>query len=227
MSQDHFDDRPGLGFFIEVVLVALCVFVTALTIGLVTGAPWGTIPDWVGALSTLAAFCAAVIAAGYAARAFAMERRRDAERHSERREEQAARVGMWLEASLHQERVGNKISVASGTAVANIRNASELPVFDFTVSVLAVPQIDPQPMSVEMGSAEIVIAQHRLATLPPADAPQTVQVDLMDLARVLNEEADQKIYRTYDIVYSYEFSDASGVRWKRGRATALIETVLG
>ncbi|USX56215.1 hypothetical protein [Lentzea sp. HUAS12] len=97
------------------------------------GLDWGNVPSWASAFVSLLALCSAVFAATQAWRALkiqqAGDRRAEAElrkRLDEEQRAQAAKVSAWV--SMVRDST-------TDTAIANVRNASELPVYDLTAQI--------------------------------------------------------------------------------------------
>jgi hypothetical protein len=134
--------RADAGFALEVVLAGLVVFAVALTIGLVTGAESGSVAEWVGAISTLAAFLAAVVAAWFASKAYGREVARDRQLARDQRRRQAGLVAAWgatTQEAHHRTSTDGSADVFETPSLTSllltVRNASELPVSIFQVHI--------------------------------------------------------------------------------------------
>lgn len=154
----------------------LVVVGTAIMIGLFTGAETGSMADWVAAMATLAAFGAAILAARYAAGAFALESGRDAQFLAAQRRSQAALVAAWPEKFIphwehHQDGTSTVVEGITG-GVAMLRNASDVPVtnvhVDFTV-ILAYADGRADAETRYLGGED-------LAVLTPSAEPREIQV---------------------------------------------------
>lgn len=105
---------------------------------LVTGAEWGTVPDWVEALATVVAAGAAIGAGRWALRLLEVEQRRDERLEEERRREQASHVGAYIDAA----------------RIVHIVNASKQPVHDLNVRVDIVGRKHPIEFPYTLGPSK-------------------------------------------------------------------------
>jgi hypothetical protein len=185
-----------------------------LTVGgfSVAGAEWSdsSLTAWIEALATCAAFLAAVVAARYAAAVFAIEDARDQRRLDAELREQAEKVAAWLV-------VGTQTwgqTVATSTVELVVRNASDLPVYEFDVQLEVAMEV--------LGESQ-VHADHRIfPTVPPgspaitekrADAklllPETYTAASSEEKRqIMADSADETRVRV-------TFRDAGNRWWKR------------
>lgn len=131
------------------VAFAVIVLVTLIAGGL-AGADGGSYPDWLGAVSTLAAVLAAVYAGVQGARSLRIERDRDEQRAEESRMAQARQVAVWAPLGIHWrgppvtnswagngpvETATDDAPMAPESILVSIRNLSRLPVIDMTVDL--------------------------------------------------------------------------------------------
>lgn len=136
----------GHPYLLEGVLVSLLVLGPAVAIAVAMDAGAGSVADWVGALSTLAAFIAAVAATRYAARAFFIEQQRDLDRLAAETRAQASLVAAWSDYEVERQ-VGLEPAMGGsahepfvGVPVLDLfervaRNASRLPVSNFWIQI--------------------------------------------------------------------------------------------
>lgn len=179
---------------------------------------------WLEAVATVAAFAAAVTAAWYAAGAFRLESGREARWLEGKQAAQAELVAAWFD--MHVED-------GSGPAHSNplldfasqpypavfIRNASDLPVTEVTVSYAAITWPAGDWQRTELGA-------DRIGLVPPSATPQhrvlgaAVYGEWSRLVRAAEsaDEADP------DLLVTVRFLDAAGRMWGRsptGRLEAL------
>lgn len=206
-----------------------------IVIGVATETEAGSMADWVAAMATVAAFGAAVLAARYAAGAFALETGRDAQFLATHRRSQAALVAAWPERFLphwdhHPDGTSTVVEGISG-GVAMLRNASDVPVtnvhVDFTV-ILTYADGIAETQTKYLGGEDMAI-------LPPSaepreirwwsDAPTAVMIPGVP---TLGDGQDYPDHGTYDparLVVDITFRDASGILWHRDHSGRLSEVV--
>lgn len=215
--------RHGRAFFVRIYLVAFAVAALALSLSLVTGASAGSIPDWIAAISTFAAFVAAGIAAGYAIKAHEIQRAIiDARRQADHRS-QAALVSVWVTAELTQAIVEGSEQTVSATIVVSLRNASELPVHRVIVHLLA-READPEKYwEYDIDDEPVELPPFRLSTLPPGTEPLVRAIPSPRFAELANQHERKGPDPTVVLAVAVEFTDASGVKWARRTDGTLVE----
>lgn len=202
--------HPPPGFVIEVVIAGLVVFVLAIAISAVTGAKSGTFAEWVGGLSTLAAFIAAVFAGWYAHRALKVEQGRDAERIKLEHRSQAVLIAAWHDSARKDiPALGGALTGTFGTYESHglmLRNASDLPVVDVQILIFIGPA--------RLGSRVMRV-------LPPAQEARFEPF----AGRVKENWSAYTGYMTPEELPTAElawtFVDTSGTRWERARDNTL------
>jgi hypothetical protein len=209
------------------------VMAVVICSGLIFGAEAGSMADWVAAVATVAAFCAAVLAARYAAGAFSLERGREAQILQGRRTAQAALVAAWPDRFVpnwEQQHSGPDLRVPGiRGAVAMLRNASDVPVtgihVDFDVVNAYADAIAPADIR-HLGGVD-------LAVLPPGQELKELRWVADDVLMVpgvptLGDESDYPDFGVYDpgrLLVTITFRDAAGVLWHRDPAGHLSEVV--
>jgi hypothetical protein len=201
--------------------------------GLIVGAEAGSMADWVAAVATVAAFCAAVIAARYAAGAFSLESAREAQILQAQRTAQAALVAAWPDRFLpnwEQQHNSPDLRVPGiRGAVAMLRNASDVPVTGIHVDFSVVHAF----------ADAIAVADIRylggldLAVLPPGPDPKELRwaadgVVMVPGVPTMGDGDDYPDFGTYDpgrLLVTITFRDAAGVLWHRDRAGHLSEVL--
>jgi hypothetical protein len=155
---------------------------------------WGDVPAWISAIVSLLALCSAVVGVTQAWRVLKLQRAADqraleelSKRLGEERRAQAAKVSAWV-STVHDG--------AATVAVANVRNASELPVYDLTARV----HLDGR-----------VTETLDIGVLPP---------DIEPLHRPLT--ASGRPADPWGVELA--FRDSAGLVWRRGPQGALTET---
>jgi hypothetical protein len=171
---------------------------------------WSTAaPAWISAIATAGAFIAASIAAVYGARVFGRERIRDDRLERRIMQEQAALVSAWMGTTEVEE---VRHYAAGHTTIdepylvevpaLHVRNASELPVYNFQVMGFG---------EVELGSdANRVVYEASL--VPPSGQPQPHVVEPVRQGAILMLEQNVML----------AFSDCAGQRWIRNRDGSLL-----
>lgn len=156
-------------------------------------ADWGDIPTWLSSVATVGALLFAAVAAVAAQRVYRIESERDRVNAEQRKEQeayqrrtQAALVSAWW---------GHD---AGGAWGAFVRNASETPVYQASLTVLDVHDPD-------------VHERVDLPVLPPAGEPQFRPTGLTDGGGT----ADYRVEIT--------FTDSAGARWIRDQQGRLSE----
>jgi hypothetical protein len=164
----------------------------------------GTIPDWIAALGTVAAFLVAL-------RLLAKELAARREYEEDRRRAQASRVVCWLEEAPTTASYTPSMTTPTVTHVVGnhleveLHNGSEEPVFDCQVHV----DLDPAaPRTFKDGSRRLTLTERML---PPGHTRRPLSLPGADLPHA----------RTWMV-----FTDASNQRWQRshtGRLSRLVE----
>jgi hypothetical protein len=126
---------------------------------------------------------------------------------------QASKVAAWFD----EDQVGilpamNNIRAGIDDWVAQVRNASDLPVFDVRVFFYWVNDThDGRPWTTQERYASL----DRLRVIPPE---QTRHLQLPQTVRQTGEEIDRDSY-----LVAIEFTDANGIRWRRDESARLIK----
>lgn len=154
---------------------------------------WGDVSSWVSAVSTIIALVFAAIAAVVTRRAFGVEVQRDIDQEESRRRAQAALVSAWWGSQDASE-------TQSG---AFVRNASETPVYQATLSVVNTRDVD-------------VAQRIDLPVVPPSADPVFLPVPLE-----LGAPAGANAAQDYRVAMS--FTDSTGNRWIRDQRGVLSE----
>jgi hypothetical protein len=204
--------RPPRAFVVEVALVGLMTFAVAVTIGLVTGAPTGTMADWVAGISTFAALIAAIFGAWYAAQAFGVETRREDRWAQQQRLAQASLVAAWVGETVKEVDFTNPVNRALRYAIDStyaykgvyLRNASDLPVTSVQYRLF----LDDEPAGLRW-----------VGTLPPGETPIFVGDQPGD--RDLVNPDVQNFSDAFQVAVT--FRDAAGRSWSRDQHGALSE----
>lgn len=219
--------------FIATLGGTAAVMAVVIGSGLIVGADAGSMADWVAALATVAAFCAAVVAARYAAGAFRLERGREAQLLRAQRSAQAALVAAWPDRFLpnwEQQHSGPDLRVEGiRGAVAMLRNASDVPVTGIHVDFSVV-----HAFADAIAAADIRhLGGSDLAVLPPGQGPQELRwaadgVVMVPGVPTLGDGDDYPDHGIYDpgrLLVTITFRDAAGVLWHRDRAGHLSEVL--
>lgn len=185
------------------------LFVLLLATGLIGAATWAncrwgtgpdTLPGWIEALSTFAAFIAAVIAVRYTKRVFEIEQKRDERLDEDRRSAQASTVAAWVGIkTIHIEKERDSWRPARDVEQYGyfLRNASELPV-----------------TNLEFRTGKMLESFESLDVLPPGDEPLFIRLD----QNVVNDFTNDGVESP---PVTLSFTDAAGHRWIRDGATPL------
>ncbi len=160
-------------------------------------AEWGTVPDWVTAFGTLAAFAVAL-------RLLAKELTIRREAEEDRRREQARLVSAWTREPA--------LTTAGGLTLAVIaRNGSAEPIYQVHVVLVSPNSIhadDPEAATGQIGTVEV-----SRPILPPGEASEG------SFPMFLGGERTGLVPGPVGI----SFTDAAGRRWKRYPDGRLIE----
>jgi hypothetical protein len=199
------------------------------------GAPSGSIPDWIEAIATVAAFAAAVFAARYAAGAFVLERERESQRLDAERRAQASLVAAWPARFIQymdeqQADLPKGLDTIAGAEVL-LRNASDLPVTNVHVDFWAV-----HAYADEHGPADIRrLGGQTLAVLPPATEPHRVlwstegRQHFLPGVPTVGDPRDfwpsEPPHDPARLILDLTFRDSSGVLWRRDRVGRLQEVL--
>lgn len=216
-------NSPGRGFFVEVVLVGLIVAVLALALSQLTGATPGSVPDWIAAISTFAAFVSAATAAGYAAKAYEIQREVSAAGRRAEHRSQATLVSAWVEAELAQAIQGGKQSAVEANIIVSMRNASDLPVHRVIVHLMARAADPEKYWEYEVDGSVVELRDFRLSTLPPSTEPLVRKLESPELAHMANRYEQKGPDPTVVLAVAVEFTDAAGVKWARRTDGTLLE----
>jgi hypothetical protein len=156
---------------------------------------------WIEPLATVGAFMAALVAAWYAARVFAVERARDLRREEAERRRQAEQIAAWF-ASLDEG--------GDDALNAVLSNPSGAPIFEVVVEAA-------------LSSDEPLVWAAFVAILPP-DGGRPQSTWLAGLASAYAERSRTATLVLWSLPIQVTFTDASGARWRRdpaGRLTAV------
>lgn len=220
--------------------LALAVLAGSLVVGIIAnlaGAPSGSIPEWIEATATVAAFAAAVFAARYAAGAFALERERESQRLDAERRAQASLVAAWPARFIQymeeqHDGTWEGLDTIAG-AEALLRNASDLPVTNVHVDFWVVHAYadDHSPEDIRR------LGGQDLAALPPSTEPEPIrwstegrQHFLPGVPTVGDAHGywpDQPPHDPARLILKIRFRDSSGVMWRRDRVGRLEEVPEG
>ncbi len=221
------------------------MFFTALSLAILLGFPLvgliahtaradiGSIPDWIEAVATVAAFAAAVSAARYAASAFTLEREREAQRLDAERRAQASLVAAWPTRFLpyvENMRDGTWRTVAGVSgAEAAIRNASDIPVTSVHVDFYVVHTLGDARTEPDIE----LLGGEDLAYLPPDAEPQPIRwssggrrhllAGVPSIGEPDDYYPDEPPYDPARLLLDIWFRDAAGVVWHRDRVGRLEE----
>lgn len=205
------EKQPSYVPFLLTVFAGACVvFAASMVIGLAVGADPGSFADWLAAVSTLAAFGAAVVAARYAAGAFDLESVREQRWVDNERSSQARQVAAWAGVKEVENRASGSVpgvfdklfesGILPRTSTLEgvyLRNASDLPVTQ---------------VSIRLFLADEPAGRMRLGVIPPAGVPLFV--------RTPNEMKVPANPEVLDIdgaepTVGLAFVDAAGRQWCR------------
>lgn len=180
-----------------VIALAGALLISAVWANCRWGAGGDTLPGWIEALSTFAAFIAAVIAVAFAAGAFRLEVRRENRWHHDARRAQASLVAGWIEERTEVTESGRgsyRMGAEQQVMGLALRNASELPVTDVWVGIT----YSKRGNGMEAASLE---------TLPPGSEPRFYRFEDTVENMVFNENGEPSAVLL--------FTDAAGIRWRR------------
>jgi hypothetical protein len=194
---------------------------------------WGDVPTWVGAITTILAFAAAVVAAKIARDLYRVESKRDQRAEDDRaaaaedrrlaaedrrraeedrlarieseRRAQADKIAAWFTLAQTDE-------FEQGVPGAFVRNASDLPVFDIMPDFVKAYMGEPSPNAMNTFCGGINV-------LPPHET-KFVELDVSD-----DNEFHDAGEHLKDSMYmvEIEFRDAAGIRWRRNADGSLTE----
>jgi len=180
--------------------------------------PTASVPEWIEALATLAAFMAAVVAASYAARVYLIERDRDDRWEAQQIRSQALLVAAWASSSqpemVFDRRPSGVAQLWNGVGGCRVllRNASDVPVTRVTVTVEIVVLNDPAKPE-----ERHFLVGHQERLLPPAVDP--VPINLVALEGDKVDVTSRGLVAFNDANYWAEvdlhFIDAGGRGWHR------------
>jgi hypothetical protein len=209
-----------------IALAAACLVAGFLLAAMIFGEPWhlppawGDIPTW---LATIAASTAGVVAY----RVYRIEAGRDQLAADERRKAQAGKVAAWYGNRQDGTRLeGGAVQpqqVPNLVWGAYVRNASDLPVTDVTVSFYTPPSAADNSTTPEGDSAEgwQIHTIHKVA-LPPSDNPVHLAIDETALRAYSGDPRNDAFHRV-----EIEFTDTLGTRWHRNSKGRLREITVG
>lgn len=224
-------------FAASLVLAALAGSLVVGLLANLAGAPSGSIPDWIEAIATVAAFIAAVFAARYAAGAFALERHRESQRLDAERRAQASLVAAWparfIQYMEEQQSGPPKGLDTIAGAEALLRNASDLPVTNVHVDFWVV-----HAYADEHGPADIRhLGGQTVAVLPPATEPHRVLWSTEGRQHFVegvptvgdprDHHPDQPPHDPARLILDLTFRDSAGVLWRRDQLGRLQEVLEG
>jgi hypothetical protein len=172
---------------------------------LAAGPDWGTVPDWLAAVGTLAAFA---VALGL----FRKEQQARRESEDDRRREQASRVASWVGVveDLDSPPLPWASEMGRRRVAAVLHNGSEEPVYDCRVHI----ELDPAATgsfwkavagTFQPGERRLTLTDR---TLPPGRIQHPLSLGRADLPHA-------SVWMT--------FTDAAGRRWKRHPDGRLVE----
>ena len=162
-------------------------------------------PSWLEAIATVAAFLAAGMAVGFAAEAYALERRRDDRWEEERLQSQAAMVAAWW-GTEDGKPVQGPWAGDKNPQGPLVRNASQLPIRE----VLLLIWVD----------GERVASAQRWAVIPPGHGPRRVRLSdgaLRDMWLKLDPDNSDPHGFVDRVELAVSFIDSAEHRWARGR----------
>jgi arabinogalactan oligomer/maltooligosaccharide transport system substrate-binding protein len=167
------------------------------------GAKADTLPDWIAAVSTYAAFLAAGVAVYFAWRAFRIEAKREARWELDQRSAQASKVSAWYGTKVSQAPLGaseliTQLSARTRRGVL-LRNASEAPVYDVSVFVIVRDETRLNP-------EDVVWLTKDIGLLPPMSEPVFRSLEA-DIQTEFPSDAEPRV--------QISFTDAAGVEWIR------------
>jgi hypothetical protein len=164
---------------------------------LAAGPDWGTVPDWLAAVGTLAAFAVAL-------RLLAKELAARREQEEDRRREQASRVACWLEIVEDPDWPPRHWAPDKPVraVAAVLQNGSEEPVYDCRVHI----ELDPGASGKLVSGDRQYSLEER--TLPPGRTQRSVSFPREDLPPASTRMS---------------FRDAAGRRWTRYPDGRLVE----
>jgi hypothetical protein len=163
---------------------------------LAAGPDWGTVPDWLAAVGTLAAFAVAL-------RLLAKELAVRREAEEDRRRDQARLISAWLADPEDIDRNVWLMIIAT--------NGSDEPIYGF--HAVLVPSESPFTDDPEAGLGQVGTAQFRRETLPPKETTR-------GMFQVVK---DGIVTGVMPGPVSISFTDAAGRRWKRYPDGRLVE----
>ena len=185
-----------------VMLGSAAIIGVGIGIAVLLGAGVGTTPDWIAALSTLAAFIVAGVAVQYANRAHELEQDRETARLAAETSAQADRFAGWLtsdEVTVGYTMEGPRFHPIGERVMPSValRNASDMPVYEVKIQVI----VD--------GST---IYADNVREVPPSDRP------------TMHNYWPKGDESTKGAALILEFTDAAGRRWRRrpGMPPALL-----
>ena len=206
--------KPSTPAFVLIAIAgALLLFATAIGLGLLADADPGSFPDWVAAVATLAAFCAAVVAGKLAHDALKIEQGRDRDRQEEARKAQASLVAAWVdgEPSVLDDGSGDLLRYK-----VVIRNHSQLPVTSVCIRLVH------ERVGAERATHTYVGTSIDINTLPPGDLNNRyISVRPVELSRASSirddeiEDASERL--------EVGFRDATGALWRRTPRGRLLQ----
>jgi hypothetical protein len=194
-------------------LVEVATFVVALSAFGNWLSDGGRFPDWLEAVSTLAAVLAAMYAGLYAANAWKLEIERETRWIQQQQREQASLIAGWpgelRRNVIGQDAMGGPQYDGYAGVDINLRNASDVPVTRVRADVTLVIDVKSSaPVRIPFGAREVA----RL--LEPATHPVSMHVDA-------DTPVDPSMYRPGGVEIdcwceiALSFRDASGRDWKR------------
>ena len=198
--------REG-SFFVLVILVALIVFIVAVTLSRFTAVDAAA---WLEAVSTFAAFIAAGIAVSYAYRTWTVEDQRERDRLERDAQSQASLVAAWPEGRFTRRLTDTKW-ILDRTGTIWVRNASQVPIYNLVVEYGALWSQNVDGQVVERTS---YLGQKSIIMMPPTEQP--VQHDPNHILwSQLELVCAQGPVQHPDVRIRLNFDDAQGQRWTR------------
>ncbi|MCK5928520.1 MAG: hypothetical protein KAG80_10035 [Nocardioides sp.] len=197
-------------YLLEGTMVALLILGPSVAAALALDLDEGSIAEWVAAVATVAAVIAAVYAGLAAKAALNIELKREGDRLTRDRQDQAARVAAWASSRIVQPEIRHEGRPWRDPAPrtehgAMMRNASDVPVTDVVLHYVV---------------ADGMNTESRVGLLPPAEAPKFHIIEGND-----NEWWDvaEAFELGSGVGVEVSFRDARGQAWTRSVDGQLVD----